>query len=97
MPGEQPDLDQRQLLILGAVLALLLALLIGFYLRRGNLAVALGLLPASALATAHERRGIQDREAERIEAGFMKRQVVIERRQSDLLLAGNPLHLRNNP
>src|SRR5579872_577040 len=43
IPGEQADLDQRMLLILAGVLALLLALLVGFYLKRGNLAVALGI------------------------------------------------------
>jgi hypothetical protein len=41
--------------------------------------------------------GHQDREAERIEAGLMKRQIIVERRQGNLLLGGNSLHLRNNP
>lgn len=50
LPGEQPDLDFRWLVALAGVLALLLALFLGLYLKRGNLAVALGLLPASALA-----------------------------------------------
>ena len=69
LPGEQPDLDFRWLFALAAALALLLALLLGLYLRRGNLAVALGLLPASALAprdSAEERaRTDAEREAER--------------------------------
>lgn len=69
LPGEQPDLDFRWLLALAGALALLLALLLGLYLRRGNLAVTLGLLPASALAprtSAEERtRARAEREAER--------------------------------
>ena len=65
VPGEQPDLDQRQLWALAALLALLLALLVGIYLKRGNLAVALGILPASSLGKAARARGSQDHEAER--------------------------------
>ncbi|MGH2517961.1 MAG: carboxypeptidase-like regulatory domain-containing protein, partial [Ktedonobacterales bacterium] len=65
LPGEQPDLDQRLLLLLGGALALLLALLLALYLKRGNLAVALGILPASALPKPAESRGGQEREAER--------------------------------
>lgn len=65
VPGEQADLDQRALLILAAVLALLMALLVGLYLKRGNLAVALRLLPASALAKPAGSRGSQGRDAER--------------------------------
>ena len=34
----------------------------------------------------------QDRKAERIETGFMQRQIVLERRQGDLLFAGDLLH-----
>lgn len=48
--GEQADLDYRWLLALAGLLALLLAGLLALYLKRGNLAVALGLLPPAALA-----------------------------------------------
>lgn len=68
MPGEQPDLDFRWLLALAGALALLLALLLGLYLKRGNLAVSLGLLPASALPpqpAPELSRARLEREAER--------------------------------
>ena len=35
--------------------------------------------------------------AKRIETGLVKRQVIIERRQVDLLLDGDLLYRRNNP
>lgn len=69
LAGEQPDLDFRWLLALVGALTALLALLLGLYLKRGNLAVALGLLPPAALADRHavtERSRVrQQNEAER--------------------------------
>lgn len=65
VPGEQPDFDLRMLQIFGTALALLLALLVALYLKRGSLAVALRLVPASALAKPERTRGGQEREAER--------------------------------
>ncbi|HZC77089.1 MAG TPA: hypothetical protein VE258_05040, partial [Ktedonobacterales bacterium] len=70
LPGERPDLDFTQLLALGGALALLLALLLALYLRRGDLAQAFGLTPASAavLAAAPPAQSggsVQEREAER--------------------------------
>jgi 5-hydroxyisourate hydrolase-like protein (transthyretin family) len=66
--GEPPGLDISQLAALAGVLALLLALLVGLYLRRGDLAVVLRLVsplgeragsPADSLSAA-------DREAEQV-------------------------------
>jgi hypothetical protein len=70
MPGERPDLDFTQLLALGGALALLLALLLALYVRRGDLAQALGLTPGSAVALAaasppQSGGSVQEREAER--------------------------------
>ena len=48
-PGERPYLDFRALVGVGVIFALLLALLLMLYLRRGELAVVFGLVPASAL------------------------------------------------
>ena len=48
-PGERPYLAFRALVGLGIVLALLLALLLLLYVRRGELAVVLGLVPAATL------------------------------------------------
>jgi hypothetical protein len=55
-PGEAPDLDFGQLLLLGGALALLLALLLGLYMRRGDLAVALRLVPAGSAVRAAARQ-----------------------------------------
>jgi hypothetical protein len=69
VPGEQPSFSFRQLVGVGAGLALLLALLLVLFLRRGNLAIAFGLIPASADGPATKRttsvRGGDSREAER--------------------------------
>jgi hypothetical protein len=70
LPGERPDLDFTQLLALGGALALLLALLLVLYVRRGDLAQALGLTPGSAVALAaatpaQSGGSVQEREAER--------------------------------
>ncbi|HZC05754.1 MAG TPA: hypothetical protein VE338_08945, partial [Ktedonobacterales bacterium] len=51
-PGEPQDLNTTHLLWLGGALLALLALLLAFYLWRGALAAALGLIPATAPATA---------------------------------------------
>ncbi len=48
-PGERPNLDFRQLLAVGGGLALLLALLLALFMRRGSLALVLGLVPSAAL------------------------------------------------
>ncbi|MGZ3680667.1 MAG: hypothetical protein ACXWQR_19410 [Ktedonobacterales bacterium] len=45
LPGEDPVIDVPHLAVVGTILALLLALALGLYLRRGDLAVALGLIP----------------------------------------------------
>ncbi|HLY29840.1 MAG TPA: hypothetical protein VKQ36_02310, partial [Ktedonobacterales bacterium] len=52
--GEQADLDTTQLTWLALGLALLIAILLAFYLRQGNLAVTLGLVPARALKAARQ-------------------------------------------
>lgn len=48
--GEQSNLDVRSLIIFAAILALLALLALGIYLRRGDIAPALGLRPASSRA-----------------------------------------------
>jgi len=69
--GEQPDLDFTQLVWLAVALALIIAILLVFYLRRGDLAVALGLVPARAIkaeraAQANARRmSAAERDTER--------------------------------
>lgn len=68
LAGEQPDLDFRLLFAFAGVLALVLAVLLGLYVKRGNLAIAFGLLPASAFeprASANRTQARQQREAER--------------------------------
>jgi hypothetical protein len=65
LPGERPDLDFTQLLALGGALALLLALLLALYVRRGDLAQAFGLTPGPAVALAQSGGSVQEREAER--------------------------------
>ena len=49
--GQPPSMDARVLAAVGGLLALVLALLLVVYLRRGQLAVALGLAPAVGAAT----------------------------------------------
>lgn len=65
LPGERPDLDFTQLLALGGALALLLALLLALYVRRGDLAQAFGLTPGPAVALAQSGGSVQESEAER--------------------------------
>lgn len=66
LPGEDPVLDPQTLAIIGAGLALVLGLLLALYLRRGALAVALRLIPASALvATGAARSTGANHDAER--------------------------------
>jgi hypothetical protein len=52
VPGEQPSISFPQLVAVWAGLALLLALLLALFLRRGYLVVAFGLAPASATGVA---------------------------------------------
>ena len=66
LPGENPDIDFVQLLLVGIFLLLLLIGLSVLFLRRGALAVALGWVPASALSPARVRSRRQAaRDAER--------------------------------
>lgn len=55
-PGERPFLSFRALVGLGVVLALLLALLLALYLRRGELAVVFGLIPATEARSRTRQR-----------------------------------------
>lgn len=55
-PGERPYLDFHALVGLSVVLALLLALLLSLYLRRGELALVFGLVPASSLRSRARKR-----------------------------------------
>jgi hypothetical protein len=48
-PGQRPYLTFRPLVAVGVILALLLALLLLLYLRRGALAIVFGLVPAATL------------------------------------------------
>jgi hypothetical protein len=50
--GEKGYLDARAVMILAAILGLLALLILALYLRRGNLAAAVGLIPAKASASA---------------------------------------------
>lgn len=69
--GQQPDLDFTQLIWLVVALAMIIAILLVFYLQRGDLAVALGLVPARAIkaeraAQANAKRmNAAERETER--------------------------------
>jgi len=69
--GEQSDLDFTQLVWLAVGLAMIIAILLVFYLRRGDLAVALGLVPARAMKAermsqaAAKRMNTTERDAER--------------------------------
>lgn len=67
LPGEDPVIDLPHLAVVGGLLALLLALALGFYLRRGALAVALGLIPPPArISPARAAKAtLAEREAER--------------------------------
>ncbi len=68
--GEPPVLDFTALVALAVALGLLLATLLALYLRQGNLAITLRLLPASALTkmagTQPTELSAAEREAERV-------------------------------
>ena len=72
--GEKNTLDARAVMILAAILGLLALLILALYLRRGNLAVTLGLIPAPTSTstpppTMHEaslRPDGDERERERL-------------------------------
>ena len=83
LPGEQPDLDFRLLVALASGLTLLLALLLGLYVKRGNLAVAFGLLPAEAvapIASSEPALTREQREAER--KRLLKALLALDRRHT---------------
>ncbi len=69
--GEQSDFDFTQLVWLAVALAMIIAILLVFYLRRGDLAVALGLVPTRAIKAeraaqaAARRMSVGERDAER--------------------------------
>jgi hypothetical protein len=85
-PAGEPDpLNFTLLLWLGGALTLLLASLVVLYLRRGNLALALGLIPAatpsrSAVALAPEELPLAEREAERLR--LLRKLLRLERRRA---------------
>jgi hypothetical protein len=78
LPGLQPDLDFGQLVVVVGGLALLLALLLFLYLRRGRLAVVLGLVPASTFA-ASKRAIPAEREREATRKRLLKTLLRLER------------------
>jgi hypothetical protein len=66
LPGENPDIDFVQLVLVGLALLLLLLGLTVVFVRRGALAVTFGWVPASLLSPAREKsRQRSRREAER--------------------------------
>ena len=66
LPGENPDIDFFQLVLVGLLLLLLLLGLSFLFVRRGALAVVFGWVPASLLSPAREKsRQRSRREAER--------------------------------
>lgn len=67
LPGEAPVIDLPHLAVIGVILALLLALALGMYLRRGDLAVAWGLIPpAGRISPARAAKAtLAERETER--------------------------------
>ena len=67
LPGEDPIIDLPHLAVVGTLLALLLALALGLYLRRGDLAVAVGLIsPAARISPARAAKAtLAEHEAER--------------------------------
>ncbi|GEM_PF-866486 len=81
--GETSDLDTTQLTWLAIALAMLIAILLLFYLRSGDLAVALGLVPARTLKAARQaettakRLDRGQREAER--KRLLKRLLALEK------------------
>ncbi len=67
LPGEDPVIDLPHLAVVGVLLALLLALALGMYLKRGDLAVALGLIPPAARVSSARaaKATLAERETER--------------------------------
>jgi hypothetical protein len=66
VPGENPDIDFAQLVLVGILLLLLLLGLAIVFLRRGALAVAFGWIPASLVSPARQKaRRQSQRETER--------------------------------
>jgi hypothetical protein len=64
-PGTPATLDARLLTIFAGLLALLLALLVGLYIRRGNLAAVFGLAPAAPAKRRAKSRVASPPEEER--------------------------------
>jgi hypothetical protein len=64
-PGVTPTLDARLLTIFAGLLALLLALLAGLYIRRGDLAAVLGLAPGAVTRRRATSRAAAPQEEER--------------------------------
>jgi hypothetical protein len=64
-PGTPLTLDGRLLTIFAGLLALLLALLVGLYIRRGDLAGVFGLAPAVATSRRAKSRAASPHEEER--------------------------------
>jgi hypothetical protein len=66
LPGESPDIDFLQLVLVGVIILLLLIGLAITFLRRGALAVAFGWIPASLVSPSRlKARRLSQREAER--------------------------------
>ena len=66
LPGENPDIDFFQLVLVGLALLLLLLGFSFLFIRRGSLAVVFGWVPASLLSPARAKsRQRSTREAER--------------------------------
>jgi len=64
-PGQKQYLNTTQLELVVAILAILALLLLGAYLWRGDLAVALGFVPARAMAEARKRETFAAKAARR--------------------------------
>jgi hypothetical protein len=65
-PGTPATLDARLLTIFAGLLALLLALLVGLYIRRGDLATVFGLAPAAVARRREKVRAASPHEEERL-------------------------------
>jgi hypothetical protein len=65
-PGTPTTLDARLLAIFAGLLALLLALLVGLYIRRGDLAEVLGLAPSAIAKRRTKSRSVSPHEEERL-------------------------------
>ncbi|MEO7003373.1 MAG: hypothetical protein ABI068_16275 [Ktedonobacterales bacterium] len=64
-PGQKQYLNMTQLQLVVAILALVVLLLLGAYLWRGDLAVALGFVPARAVAMTRQREAFAAKAARR--------------------------------